>query len=253
MSRLDLTGLHPAGADFDVSGLTPFDEADLAGFDTSGLTARDAGQTTAVAAAETAPTAQARTASAAQAADTTVPDAAGTALPIDAQAGEPAGPDAAPSAQLAQAGPSPNDLPRGLRINNPGNLVYWPDTPIEDGFAHFATPEAGLSAMIANLLAKQRKHQFDKLDQIIADKKWGWAPAAAGNKVGDYLIDLQQRTGIAHDQPIDLEDAATVEKLVPAIIQHEQGQQPFSQALIKRLVQERLAQPPSPKAQSRSK
>ena len=114
---------------------------------------------------------------------------------------------------------------------------------VEGGLSVFDTPEEGLTATIDNLLAKNRRHGFNNLSQVIGDETWGWAPASKGNLVQPYLDDLEQRTGFGRCDPIDLEDAATVERVVPAIIQHEQGMQPFSRELIGRLTRERLAQP----------
>lgn len=139
------------------------------------------------------------------------------------------GMDSAPHAPGA-----PGNLPRGTRMNNPGNLRSWGKRPTVGGYAQFDTPEAGLEAMADNLQKKQTLHHLDTLRQVIGDKTWGWAPASDGNNVEAYLADMKKRTGFGPDDRLNLSDPATRRKLLPGFISHENGQQPYSDAQLDR-------------------
>lgn len=87
--------------------------------------------------------------------------------------------------------------------------------PREDGFARFATPEAGLSAMIQNLQTQQSKHGLNTIASIIGK----WAPASENNTAA-YIDAMAKNTGFGPNQKLDLTDKATVASL---IIGHHQA------------------------------
>lgn len=133
-----------------------------------------------------------------------------------------AGPD-------GDAGPQP----RGIRNNNPGNVMRgesrWQGEV--DGndprYASFNTPEAGIRAMAKNLIAYQDKHNLNTVRDIVAR----WAPATENNTAA-YISTVAKAVGVAPDQALDLHDPKTLTALTKAIISHENGQQPYTDAQI---------------------
>lgn len=167
---------------------------------------------------------------------TTVPAIEGAAIPA------PFGPDA----------------PRGLRNNNPGNIrltdISWQgEVPGRDtGFETFASPVDGLSALAQNLRTYGSKHGINTL-QGLAER---YAPASDGNDPANYARFLSSQTGIPLDAQIDLTDRRTLETLMPAIVEMENGRNPYDQGLYGMALDQRLgggqaqqpAQPPTGRA-----
>lgn len=119
--------------------------------------------------------------------------------------------------------------PRGIRTNNPGNLVksdiQW-DGKVAGGdgkFESFATPEQGIAAMARNLIAYQERHGLDTVQDIISR----WAPPKE-NQTGAYAASVARELGIKPTDQISVSDPATLTKLTQAIIRHENGKQPYS-------------------------
>jgi len=118
--------------------------------------------------------------------------------------------------------------PRGIKNRNPGNLRYrsewnWPGVTGIDpkGFAIFDTPERGFVALIQQL-RRDAKRGLDTFEKLIPK----YAPASDSNNVQAYIASLERQTGIRRDQPYDLADRGTQEKLMRAICRHEQGPPP---------------------------
>ncbi|NML43509.1 hypothetical protein HHL11_07100 [Ramlibacter sp. G-1-2-2] len=122
--------------------------------------------------------------------------------------------------------------PQGIRQNNPGNLRSWPGAGSAGGFATFATPQAGLSAMGKNLMAYQDKYGINTLGGVINR----WAPAGDGNNVPAYLSDVSRQTGFGIDQKLDLHDPKVLAPLISAITKHENGQNPYTPEMIAQAV-----------------
>jgi hypothetical protein len=169
--------------------------------------------------------------------------------------------------------------PRGIRMNNPGNIKELPgdktqwqgeratdDDPV---FEEFATPEAGIRALVRILAGYQQRHGLNTVAGIINR----WAPSFE-NDTGTYAAHVAARLiptaisvdlwplaaaieaaakgadaparrgniqrsmklavgiGVTPDQPMDVTRPETMMSLVEAIIQHENGQQPYSRAVI---------------------
>jgi hypothetical protein len=119
--------------------------------------------------------------------------------------------------------------------NNPGNLRYddrfqWQGlaTPPKDaeGFCVFLTPEAGLRALAIDLRNQQLLHGLRTIGAIIPR----YAPAADHNNITAYITDVWHRTGFAPTEVLDLTNAADLESLVRAVIWHENGACPYSDA-----------------------
>ena len=120
---------------------------------------------------------------------------------------------------------------RGLRNNNPGNIVRsditWQGKT--DGndprFETFETPEAGIRAMSKNLISYQDNHGRTTVQSIIS----AWAPASENNTAA-YVANVSKALGVDPNAKIDVKDPATMKTLVSAIITQENGKQPYSDA-----------------------
>lgn len=131
--------------------------------------------------------------------------------------------------------PDESKLPVGLRNNNPGNLRWWPGAERVDGFAKFKTAEEGLSKMAANLLTYGRRGH-NTLESIISK----WAPSSDGNNVAAYVAAASKKTGFGANQRLNLQDPETLRKVMDAMIQVENGRNPYSTAMLDAAVASRL-------------
>lgn len=118
--------------------------------------------------------------------------------------------------------PPAMNLPLGLRQNNPGNLRSWGSTPVLGGFANFGSAEAGLAAMAQNLQGYGRRG-VNSVDAIINR----WAPSSE-NDTASYIRSVAGRMGVKSGEALDLNNPEVLSKLMGAMIQHEQGMNPFT-------------------------
>lgn len=124
---------------------------------------------------------------------------------------------------------------RGLRNNNPGNLrptsdkwlgISGVDTVGGAGsFLKFSKPEYGIRALFHNLLTYRTKYGLTTVRDIITR----WAPAADGNNTPVYIASVAAQLGKNPDSVLNLSDYPA---LVKAIIHHENGVNPYPDALI---------------------
>lgn len=132
--------------------------------------------------------------------------------------------------------------PRGIRLNNPGNIrradTEWRGM-VHDGevgsvgdpdFVQFEAPQWGIRALARLLRTYQRHHDCHTVRAIIGR----YAPPQDGNPTSAYVDHVAERLGVGRDDPLILSDADTLIGLVKAIIRHENGQQPYSDAVITR-------------------
>lgn len=130
-----------------------------------------------------------------------------------------------PSAQ----GVADPTAPRGVRNNNPGNIMKGGDNwqgevqGNDPRYATFATPEAGIRAMGKTLLTYQEKHGLNSVEAIIAR----WAPATENNTAA-YVATVAKEMGVKPDAALNLRDGDTLAKLTRAMIRVENGNQPYS-------------------------
>ncbi|MGE8688640.1 MAG: LPD38 domain-containing protein [Achromobacter sp.] len=122
----------------------------------------------------------------------------------------------------------PANAPRGIRNNNPGNIQKGVgfDGEIagnDPRFATFRKPEDGIRGLAVNLLTYQRQHGLDTVEGIINR----WAPPSE-NDTGAYVQQVARAVGVEPNQQLDLSNPDTLTKLTAAIIQHENGMQPYS-------------------------
>lgn len=135
-------------------------------------------------------------------------------------------------------------IPRGIRNNNPGNIRWsndqWKglipkDQASDKSFCVFRTPEYGIRAMTRILrrytqypgIPNVGKPNIDTVREIISR----WAPPNENNTEA-YIQSVAKSVGVAANSPIDVFDNAIMLKLLKAIIAHENGQQPYSDAQI---------------------
>lgn len=153
--------------------------------------------------------------------------------------------------------------PRGIRNHNPGNLRFdpsnrWqgratmeqrsPEQLREREFEVFVSPEYGIRAIAVLLTTYFDRYGINTLDGIIPR----YAPASENNTQA-YINAVWRSTGFQPAQPLDLHDYATMKALVLAIIRHENGVQPYSDAVIdKGLALAGFTKPPKPLTQSRT-
>lgn len=122
------------------------------------------------------------------------------------------------------------DLPRGIRNNNPTNIIYnagvqWQGQIGSDGrYAIFDSPLNGLRAAAINLHTYMSKHRLQTIRQIINR----WAPSSE-NDTNAYIRSVSQRTGLSSDQPLNWR--THVKPLLKAIVFHENGMDPYEDKL----------------------
>lgn len=131
-------------------------------------------------------------------------------------------------------------VPRGIRNNNPGNVRHganWqgmaPDQP-DSEFVKFIDARYGIRAM-ARILASYRNRGLVSINQIINT----WAPPVGRDSQGNsytqdssaYAKHVSKLLGISADVPLSW-NVPQLADLIEAIIQHENGQQPYDRAVI---------------------
>jgi hypothetical protein len=131
--------------------------------------------------------------------------------------------------------------PLGVRGNNPGNIdagpVPWQgQIGVAGRFAVFDTPINGIRALAKNLIAYQDKHDLHTVRGIINR----WAPNVE-NDTSSYVSAVSHDMQVAPDDAIDLHTASTLIALCAAIIRHENGEQPYGQAVLSAAVADALA------------
>jgi len=126
--------------------------------------------------------------------------------------------------------------PRGIRNNNPGNIertsTQWQgmahDQSGDDRFIVFSDPVFGIRAMARTLGNYQRLHGIDTVYGIINR----WAPAEDDNDTVSYAAHVADQLGVSEFDSISI--SHYLPELIPAIIKHENGTQPYSDSTIQR-------------------
>ncbi len=129
--------------------------------------------------------------------------------------------------------------PRGIRNNNPGNIDYrkannWQgrlprDLEIEPRFERFSAPEYGIRAIMKLLGTYRRTYGDDTVAKLIRR----WAPPVE-NDTGAYVASVARSAGVGPDQALPLHlEQSTLLALAKAIVKHENGQDPYTDATYK--------------------
>ena len=124
--------------------------------------------------------------------------------------------------------------PRGIRNNNPGNIrrskIKWlgkVESGTDDAFEQFVSPEMGIRAIARDLMSGY-KRGHDTVREIVTE----WAPPVENN-TRVYIAAVCKALNAAPDTVIDVDRYAIMAPMVKAIIQHENGQQPYSENTIR--------------------
>lgn len=133
--------------------------------------------------------------------------------------------------------------PRGIRNNNPGNIRWGDDWKglvpqaqrTDKDFCQFLDSKWGIRALVKVLLNYRKRpgmpgvgnSGIDTVREIISR----WAPPNENNTEA-YIQSVAKACGVKSDEAIDITDKSLVLKMVKAIIQHENGVQPYTDAIL---------------------
>ena len=130
-----------------------------------------------------------------------------------------------------------NEISRGIRNHNPGNLREAADggecwdgersTNDDLAFEEFDSPEYGIRALCRVLLVYYSKYNLNTVEKIINR----YAPPSE-NDTTAYIDVVCRRLGVQHNTEIWVPRSGTMELLVRAIITHENGEQPYNDKTI---------------------
>lgn len=127
-------------------------------------------------------------------------------------------------------------LPRGIRNNNPGNIRRsndpWQGLAAEQEdpeFFQFESAPYGIRALARILITYQDKYMLSNVGEII-DR---WAPPHE-NDTGAYARHVAAQIGVSTGDTINVQRYSVMRPLVEAIIKHENGVQPYTDAQIDR-------------------
>jgi hypothetical protein len=135
---------------------------------------------------------------------------------------------------------------RGIRNNNPGNIDFnkandWQgQLGYEEGvptprFARFDTPENGIRALAKLLINYRGKDGMPGIGapgiDTVRETIDRWAPSSENN-TGAYIDAVASAAGVQPNTQIDIRSQRTLLGIVTAIIQHENGGNPYAPAVI---------------------
>lgn len=131
--------------------------------------------------------------------------------------------------------PPQGSSPLGLRNNNPFNLEHrnigWIGEIGTDGrFSIFDTAENGIRAGMINVHTKMTRDGANTVRKLLT-----LLSPAFENPLENFIQFVSRRLNVAPDQPIQFH--SSIRELSKAIIQFENGQQPFSDAEIEAALQ----------------
>ena len=133
--------------------------------------------------------------------------------------------------------------PRGIRNNNPGNIRWSDDWKglilqaqrTDKDFCQFYDIKWGIRALVKVLLNYRKRPGMpgvgatgiDTVREIISR----WAPPNENNTEA-YVQSVAKACSVKPNDAIDLTDKSLMLKMVKAIIQHENGVQPYTDAIL---------------------
>lgn len=120
----------------------------------------------------------------------------------------------------------------GFRNHNPGNLKAAANSTGKRGeFSTFTSDDDGLAAM-----ARQLMLYGDRGNNTPGGIIHTYAPRSENNTRA-YIDDVSSRTGYDSRQRLDLHNPEVLKTLMSAMIQHEQGSQPYTEEQLKNAIQ----------------
>lgn len=128
------------------------------------------------------------------------------------------------------------DLPRGIRNNNPGNVEHSPsnkwlglaDNPSDGRYCRFDNPRYGIRAFVLLLLKYQTEYRLKTISAMLNR----YAPRQDNNATDAYIEHVAKAAGVTGKTPVSIRDFRTAKAIVTAIIDFENGMQPYPEALI---------------------
>lgn len=126
---------------------------------------------------------------------------------------------------------------RGIRNNNPGNIRWGDDWQGLDSegrqkdavFCVFKVPEYGIRALAVLLQNYQKKYGLHDVQSIISR----YAPPVE-NDTEAYIDSVCLKLSVKPDTPVDVSEPGIMLNLLKAIIRHENGEQPYSDEVLKK-------------------
>ncbi|EKL3980341.1 hypothetical protein ABMZ65_01660 [Morganella morganii] len=117
---------------------------------------------------------------------------------------------------------------RGLRNNNPGNLIAAPNSVGYDygnnhRYVKFASSRDGNAALSRQIMLDAERG-LNTLDSLLRK----YAPASVGNNTQGYIDRVSKGTGFNPYERLDMHDPRVLEKIIPYIIKVENIEQPYS-------------------------
>ena len=119
-----------------------------------------------------------------------------------------------------------NNLPRGLRNNNPGNIRRNSDvfqgekTSSDREFKQFKSMAYGYRAIFKILSNYYRNYKLDTIRKMIGR----WAPENE-NDTEAYIKAVADYSGIPADDPIDINDSEQMIRIVAGLSKVENGRE----------------------------
>lgn len=132
---------------------------------------------------------------------------------------------------------------RGIRNNNPGNIrkgEKWKGlSPIQNdsSFCVFKSPEYGIRALVVLLRNYYQIYELNTVAKIIKR----YAPKIE-NDTYAYIESVSRALGVSPKREINLLNPEVMFKLIQAIIYHENGSQPYEEALLRKVIAENLSE-----------
>lgn len=108
----------------------------------------------------------------------------------------------------------------GVRSNNPGNIQ------LRGKELQFPSAPQGMRAMADLLVKYGTRWGWDSVSKIVST----WAPPNE-NDTAAYISDVSKRTGFGPNDKLNLRDPTTLQKVMDAMINHEQGGNPWGAAM----------------------
>ncbi|MBE8614497.1 hypothetical protein CYG68_19210 [Morganella morganii] len=117
---------------------------------------------------------------------------------------------------------------RGLRNNNPGNLIAAPNSVGYDygnnhRYVKFGSSRDGNAALSRQIMLDAERG-LNTLDSLLRK----YAPASVGNNTQGYIDRVSKGTGFNPYERLDMHDPRVLEKIIPYIIKVENSEQPYS-------------------------
>lgn len=123
--------------------------------------------------------------------------------------------------------------PRGIRNANPGNIRKSGDSWMglsavqnDTAFFQFKEPKFGVRALMKLMQNYEKLYGLNTISKLVSR----WAPPNENN-TNSYVSAVSKSMGVPATKVIDLNDRDTLTALAKAIIQHENGMQPYPESV----------------------